>query len=129
MSIVCHAVPILPCAAGEYIAVEKVEAVYKKCPLVEQIWVYGNSFESTLVAVVVPNEDALKSWAAQSGVKGDFAAMCRDKRTNEHLSSELAQTAKAGKLKVPAWPPLQSLHTVCKRAACSAVAVRTSTRL
>ena len=25
---------------------EKVEAVYKKCPLVEQIWVYGNSFES-----------------------------------------------------------------------------------
>ena len=30
---------------------EKVEAVYKKCPLVEQIWVYGNSFESVLVAV------------------------------------------------------------------------------
>ena len=80
---------------------EKMEAVYKKCPLVEQIWVYGNSFESTLVAVVVPNEDALKSWKAQSGVEGDFAAICRDKRTNEHLSSELAQTAKAGRLKVP----------------------------
>ncbi len=30
---------------------EKVEAVYKKNPLVEQIWVYGNSFESVLVAV------------------------------------------------------------------------------
>ncbi len=37
--------------AGEYIAVEKIEAVYKKNPLVEQIWVYGNSFESVLVAV------------------------------------------------------------------------------
>lgn len=80
---------------------EKVEAVYKKCPLVEQIWAYGNSFESNLVAVVVPNEDALKSWAAQSGVEGDSAAICRDERTNEHLSSELAQTAKAGRLKVP----------------------------
>ena len=106
---------------------EKVEAVYKKCPLVEQIWVYGNSFESTLVAVVVPNEDALKSWAAQSGVNGDFAATCRDQRTKEHLLSELAQTAKAGKLKVPACPPLQSLHTACHRAACSAVAVRALT--
>ncbi len=37
---------------------EKVEAVYKKSSLVEQIWVYGNSFESILVAVVVPNEDS-----------------------------------------------------------------------
>ena len=32
-------------------AVEKIEAVYKKNATVEQIWVYGNSFESVLVAV------------------------------------------------------------------------------
>ncbi len=42
--------------AGEYIAVEAVEAVFKKNPILEQIWVYGNSFESCLVAVVVPAE-------------------------------------------------------------------------
>ena len=33
---------------------EKVEEVYKKNSLVEQIFVYGNSMESTLVAVLVP---------------------------------------------------------------------------
>lgn len=38
-------------AAGEYVAVEKVEAVYKKNSIIEQIWVYGNSLESVLVAV------------------------------------------------------------------------------
>ena len=86
--------------AGEYVAVEKVEAVYKKSSMVEQIWVYGNSFENTLVAVVVPNEEALMAWASQNDVEGDFAAVCRDKRTNDYLSAELAQTAKAGKLKV-----------------------------
>ncbi len=35
---------------------EKVEAVLKKNSYVEQIWVYGNSYESQLVAVVVPIE-------------------------------------------------------------------------
>ena len=40
--------------ALEYVAAEKIEAAYKKNTLVEQIWVYGNSFESTLVAIVVP---------------------------------------------------------------------------
>ena len=39
---------------GEYVAAEKIEAAYKKNNLVEQIWVYGNSLESTLVAIVVP---------------------------------------------------------------------------
>lgn len=42
--------------AGEYIAVESMEAVFKKNPAFEQLWVYGNSFESCLVAVVVPTE-------------------------------------------------------------------------
>ncbi len=42
--------------AGEYIAVEAVEAVFKKNSGLEQVWVYGNSFESCLVAVVVPGE-------------------------------------------------------------------------
>ena len=41
-------------STGEYVAAEKIEAAYKKNNLVEQIWVYGNSLESTLVAIVVP---------------------------------------------------------------------------
>ena len=106
---------ILAPYAGEYVAVEKVEAVYKKNSLVEQIWVYGNSFESILVAVVVPNEASIKSWAAQNGVEGDYAAICRDKRTNDYLYSELAQTAKSGKLKVRGDPQLLSTDTQLSR--------------
>ncbi len=58
------------CPTGEYIAVERVENVYKGCSLVEQIWVYGNSFESFLVAVVVPQEKPLRALAAEIGVQG-----------------------------------------------------------
>ena len=32
---------------------ENLENSYKKLDLAEQVWVYGNSYESTLVAVVV----------------------------------------------------------------------------
>lgn len=31
--------------AGEYIAAEKLETDFGTCDLVEQIWVYGNSYE------------------------------------------------------------------------------------
>ena len=102
--------------AGEYIAVEKVEAVYKKSALVEQIWVYGNSFENALVAVVVPNEDAIRSWASQNDVPGDYAAICRDERTKGYLHGELTQTAKAGKLKVVICVLMWSFHRVPRAA-------------
>lgn len=49
---------------------EKLESVLKRCSLIEQIWVYGNSYESSLVAVVVPQQNALKSWAAKQDLHG-----------------------------------------------------------
>lgn len=85
---------------GEYIAVEKIEAVYKKNPLVEQIWVYGNSFENTLVAVVVPAESALTSWAADAGISGDLVTITKDPKANTYVWTELNKTAKEAKLKV-----------------------------
>jgi hypothetical protein len=37
-----------------------------------QVWVYGNSFESTLVAVVVPDEKKFGAWAAGEGLPRDL---------------------------------------------------------
>ena len=38
----------------------------------QQVWVYGNSFESVLVAVVVPDEKKLLAWAKGEGLPQDF---------------------------------------------------------
>ncbi len=96
----CETPRVCAAAAGEYIAVEKIEAVYKKNPLVEQIWVYGNSFENILVAVVVPAESALTSWAADADVSGDLAEIVKDPKANSYVWGELNKTAKEAKLKV-----------------------------
>ncbi|KRQ19194.1 MULTISPECIES: carboxylic acid reductase [Mycobacteroides] len=54
---------VLKLAQGEFVAVSKLEAAYTGSPLVRQIFVYGNSERSYLLAVVVPTPEALERYA------------------------------------------------------------------
>jgi long-chain acyl-CoA synthetase len=88
---------IFKLSQGEYVAVEKIEGVYKKNPVIEQIWVYGNSFESSLIAVVVPSEDKLRALAGHHS--GSFQELCANKDVTKLVLESLNATAKEGKLK------------------------------
>jgi len=59
LSIIDRRKNLFKTSTGEYIASEKVEGVYGMAGLVGQIWIYGNSFKSFVVAVVVPDAQAL----------------------------------------------------------------------
>jgi len=80
---------IFKLAQGEYIAVEFLESKYSRSEAVEQVWVYGNSVESALVAVVVPKS----SWLAQ------FSNGVEDPEAKKAMVTELAKTGKEVKLK------------------------------
>jgi len=54
LSIIDRKKNIFKLSQGEYIAAERVETIYGKSVAVGQIWVYGNSFKSFVVAVIVP---------------------------------------------------------------------------
>lgn len=59
---------------------EKLENVYKKSTFVDQIWVYGDSEKSQLVAVVAPDAAGLSGVAGEIGKSGDVAV-----RTTVHM--------------------------------------------
>jgi fatty acid CoA ligase FadD9 len=50
---------VLKLSQGEFVPVAKLEAAFGDSPLIRQIFVYGNSARSYLLAVIVPTEDAL----------------------------------------------------------------------
>lgn len=60
---------VLKLSQGEFVAVATLEAEYANSPVVHQIYVYGSSERSYLLAVVVPTPEAVAS------AKGDTAAL------------------------------------------------------
>jgi fatty acid CoA ligase FadD9 len=69
---------VLKLAQGEFVTVAKLEAVFGNSPLVQQIYVYGNSAHPYLLAVVVPTDvnasksaiaDSLQSVAKDAGLQ------------------------------------------------------------
>ncbi|BCZ20289.1 carboxylic acid reductase [Mycobacterium senriense] len=57
---------VLKLANGEFVAVANLEAVFGTAPLVRQIFVYGNSERSYLLAVIVPTAEAFSQFGDES---------------------------------------------------------------
>ncbi|XP_021817428.1 long chain acyl-CoA synthetase 7, peroxisomal isoform X4 [Prunus avium] len=91
---------IFKLAQGEYIAPEKVENVYAKCEFVAQSFVYGDSFNSCLVAIVVVDPDVLRAWAASAGIKyEDLTQLCNDPRARTAVLASMDALGKEAQLR------------------------------
>ncbi|KAK8479919.1 hypothetical protein V6N13_026623 [Hibiscus sabdariffa] len=99
MKIIDRKKNIFKLSQGEYVAVENLENIYGLVSAIDMIWIYGNSFESFLVAVVNPNKEALEIWAANNNVSGAFESICQNPKAKEFILGELAKTGKEKKLK------------------------------
>lgn len=89
---------IFKLAQGEYIAPEKLEAVYGKARGVAELFVYGDSFHGHLVAIIVPNDPVLLQMAQELQVEGDINAVCNQKKVKDAILKELNRLAVENKL-------------------------------
>ncbi|MDG5803840.1 carboxylic acid reductase [Streptomyces ossamyceticus] len=73
---------VMKLSQGEFVATARLEAIFAYSPLVRQIFVYGNSERSYLLAVVVPSADALTRFEG------------RTEELRQRLSDSFVQVAK-----------------------------------
>lgn len=90
---------ILKLSQGEYIAVEKIEGIYKELMAVDQIWVHGDALKHYLVAVVVPSEAYVKTWAQDKNKTNNYKALCKDPDLVMYIQEVMDGHAKAHRLK------------------------------
>uniref|UniRef100_A0A8D0A536 Long-chain-fatty-acid--CoA ligase n=1 Tax=Sander lucioperca TaxID=283035 RepID=A0A8D0A536_SANLU len=69
---------IFKLAQGEYIAPEKIENVYVRSEPVAQVFVHGDSLQSCLIAIIVPDPDVLPGFAKNLGCQGSFEELCKN---------------------------------------------------
>ena len=86
---------------GEYVALERIESLYSACPLVAQLYVHGDSLQSYLLGVVVPDPVQLAALASKVWARPvsetDLPALqqaARDEKVKEAVLRELTKQAK-----------------------------------
>ncbi|KAF9239648.1 long-chain-fatty-acid-CoA ligase [Melanogaster broomeanus] len=96
---------IMKLAQGEYVALEKVENMISACPIVQQIYVHGDSLQSYLIAVVIPDPLVLAPLASTiigKKITPDnteaLTAAVKDPRVIQEVIGLLAEEAKKNRL-------------------------------
>ncbi|KAF7253888.1 Long-chain-fatty-acid--CoA ligase 5 [Varanus komodoensis] len=90
---------IFKLAQGEYIAPEKIENIYIRSLPVAQIFVHGDSLQSFLVGVVVPDAETLPEFSAKLGIKGSYEELCSNAAVKKAILMDMVKLGKEGGLK------------------------------
>ncbi|KAJ5105557.1 hypothetical protein NUU61_002904 [Penicillium alfredii] len=85
---------------GEYIALEKLESVYRSSPVVGNICAYAAQDQDKPIAIIVPVEVALKKIASDNGIEGDtLESLVHNEKLKSIVLQQLQTAGRAGGLK------------------------------
>ncbi|EQB51483.1 AMP-binding enzyme [Colletotrichum gloeosporioides Cg-14] len=84
---------------GEYIALEKLESIYRASALVANICVYADAQKAKPIAIIVPAEPALMKLAESIGIKGpSLEGLVHDRKLQSAVLKELQSAGRQGGL-------------------------------
>lgn len=91
---------------GEYIALEKLESVYRSNPIVLNLCVYADQTKVKPIAIVLPNDAHFRQFISETGIYSqeelktkDLSHFCEDKRVIKAVQKNLVKTGVAQDLK------------------------------
>ncbi len=75
---------------------EKIENVLTQSLLIGQAFVYGDSFQSSLVAIIVPDEEPVKNWAMDkyNNSSKTMEELCKSKELHDMIMNDVKGLAK-----------------------------------
>jgi long-chain acyl-CoA synthetase len=107
LSVIGRTKDIFKLDGGEYIAPERLETIFAGSKYIGNIFIYGDSTKSAIVAIVVPEPIAAKHWATEQGLKykdEDFSAagvpedLCANEQFKKAIVEDLSKVATTAKL-------------------------------
>ncbi|KAI9226754.1 MAG: hypothetical protein DHS80DRAFT_18236 [Piptocephalis tieghemiana] len=100
LSIIDRKKNLVKLANGEYIALEKLESVYKSCQAVANICVCANSYHHSAIALIHPVEKEVLRAAKSVGKSNlQYHEACEDPKVKQEVLKGIISEAKAGGLK------------------------------
>ncbi|EKX40085.1 hypothetical protein GUITHDRAFT_143034 [Guillardia theta CCMP2712] len=99
LSVIDRKKNIFKLAQGEYVAPEAVENALSACKWVGQCWIYGNSYENYVVAVIVPDREVLMTWAGRHRPRTSMADLVRDPAVKRMIFDDVIAIGRAAKLR------------------------------
>ncbi|XP_063051820.1 long-chain-fatty-acid--CoA ligase 6 [Engraulis encrasicolus] len=90
---------IFKLSQGEYIAPEKIENIYTRCSTVLQVFVHGDSLQSHLVGIVVPDPEVFIDWAKDRGIVGSYEELCQNPDVKKAVLADMTSVGKEAGLK------------------------------
>ena len=99
LSIIDRKKNIFKLAQGEYVSPESVEGAVAASKWCGQIWIYGNSFESHVVAIVVPDMEVLKKWANDAHPGKPVEQVVQIPEVKQMILDDLIATGRSAKLR------------------------------
>ncbi|GAN07063.1 long-chain-fatty-acid- ligase 1 protein [Mucor ambiguus] len=100
LSIIDRVKNLVKLSNGEYIALEKLESIYKSSTLVENMCVCAESLYPKPVGLLVPVEGPLRKFLTEHGVENDdYAALCASKEARKVVLQAMQEQAKKSGLR------------------------------
>uniref|UniRef100_A0A1A8S358 Long-chain-fatty-acid--CoA ligase n=1 Tax=Nothobranchius rachovii TaxID=451742 RepID=A0A1A8S358_9TELE len=90
---------IFKLSQGEYVAPEKIENVYLRSVPVLQVFVHGDSLQSYVVGIVVPDREVFVDWAKERGFVGSYEELCQNPDVKSSVLEDMRAVGKEAGLK------------------------------